>query len=60
MAFLRKRAGRFSLVFKWKGKSQIRALGTDDEKVAKRRKEVPGARRQVSGGRCERRGRAKP
>ena len=35
MAFLRKRAsGSYSLSFKWKGKSYIKALGTDDEQVA--------------------------
>ena len=35
MAFLRKRAsGNYSLVFKWKGKSYIKALGTDDEQAA--------------------------
>ncbi len=34
MAFLRKRAsGNYSLVFKWKGKSYIKALGTDDEQA---------------------------
>ena len=36
MAFLRKRADQFSLSFKWKGKSYIKALGTSDEKVANR------------------------
>lgn len=31
-AFLRKRAsGNYSLVFKWKRKSYIKALGTEDE-----------------------------
>ncbi len=36
MAFLRKRAsGNYALSFKWKGKSYIKALGTDDEQVAK-------------------------
>ncbi len=35
MAFLRKRAsGNYSLSFKWKGKSYIKALGTDDEQAA--------------------------
>lgn len=35
MAFLRKRAsGNYALSFKWKGKSYIKALGTDDEQVA--------------------------
>ncbi|MHC4064981.1 MAG: hypothetical protein ACYSUI_10835 [Planctomycetota bacterium] len=35
MAFLRKRAsGDYSLSFKWKGKSYIKALGTDEEQVA--------------------------
>jgi hypothetical protein len=35
MAFLRKRAsGDYSLSFKWKGKSYIKALGTDDEQAA--------------------------
>ena len=35
MAFLRKRAsGNYSLSFKWKGKSYIKALGTDNEQEA--------------------------
>ena len=35
MAFLRKRAsGNYALSFKWKGKSYIKALGTDDEQAA--------------------------
>lgn len=35
MAFLRKRAnGMYSLSFWWKGKTYIKALGTDDEQVA--------------------------
>jgi hypothetical protein len=35
MAFLRKRAsGNYSLSFKWKGKSRIKALGTNDEQIA--------------------------
>ena len=35
MAFLRKRpGGNYSLSFKWKGKSYIKALGTEDEQVA--------------------------
>ena len=35
MAFLRKRAsGNYSLSFKWKGKSYIKSLGTDDEQEA--------------------------
>ncbi len=35
MAFLRKReSGNYSLSFKWKGKSYIKALGTDDEQAA--------------------------
>ena len=35
MAFLRKRpSGNYALSFKWKGKSYIKALGTDDEQVA--------------------------
>jgi hypothetical protein len=40
MAFLRKRAsGNYSLSFKWKGKSHIKALGTDDETEAKQIKQ---------------------
>ncbi len=35
MAFLRKRAsGKLSLVFWWKGKSHIKALGNEDEQEA--------------------------
>ena len=35
MAFLRKReSGNYSLSFKWKGKSYIKALGTDNEQEA--------------------------
>ncbi|MCP4594828.1 MAG: site-specific integrase [bacterium] len=35
MAFLRKRAsGNYALSFKWKGKSHIKALGTNDEQAA--------------------------
>ena len=40
MAFLRKRAsGKYSLSFKWKGRSYIKALGTDDEQDANKIKE---------------------
>ena len=35
MAFLRKRAnGIYSLAFWWKGKTHIKALGTDDKQAA--------------------------
>ena len=36
MAFLRLRAGKYSLVFKWKGKVYTKAIGTDDENEAER------------------------
>jgi len=40
MAFLRKRAsGNYSVVFKWKGKAHIKALGTDDLDEAERIKQ---------------------
>lgn len=35
MAFLRQRNGKYSLTFKWRGKSFIKALGTTDEQKAK-------------------------
>ena len=40
MAFLRKRAsGNYSLVFKWKGKSYIKALSTKDRSQAEQIKQ---------------------
>ena len=42
MAFLRKRGEKYSLSFKWKNKSYIKALGTTSEGDAKRINE-PGA-----------------
>ena len=39
MAFLRLRGGKYSLTFKWKGKTHIKALGTDNEAEAKQIKQ---------------------